>query len=408
MASTKNTSTKGKTLLLNTLLLVFCVVVIALFCFGPDAKVREFEEYLISFDSNGGSNVAELKITEGDKLKAPPAPTREGYIFVGWLLDGEPFDFSKEITDDVTLTAQWEVKKPDAVYYTIAFSTGGGSTIAPLTVEEGTTGSMPIAPTREGFTFVEWQFNGLTYDFTTPVTKDITLIAKWEVEEDEPTEPEEEGFKVKFNLNGGSGSIKTQTIEEGGKATKPSSNPKRSGYTFVGWTLSGKDYDFNSVVTKDITLVAQWNKLEANKFNVDIYNVNGFCSYVAVEEGKTFAIPSKCKIAQDGLNLVGWSTSKNATSANVTENKTTVSKNMTIYPVYKEKTYKVGCDYQTDATGNANTCKLYITEDGKKIQASGIFINNRPADVINIKGQWEKISEVTFNYKTLSGKTAKK
>ena len=48
-------------------------------------------------------------------------------------------------------------------------------------------------------------------------------------------------------------------VEEGKKVMKPST-PTRNGYTFVGWTLNGSNYNFNSAVKGNITLVAKWEK----------------------------------------------------------------------------------------------------------------------------------------------------
>ena len=64
---------------------------------------------------------------------------------------------------------------------------------------------------------------------------------------------------VKFDTNGGSKNPDDQTVEHEKTATEPE-KPTRDGYTFKGWTLDEKDYDFNSPVTKDITLVAKWEK----------------------------------------------------------------------------------------------------------------------------------------------------
>lgn len=64
---------------------------------------------------------------------------------------------------------------------TVAFDSKGGSPINPQRVESGKTISKPANPTRSGYDFVEWQLNGKTYNFSTPVTKDITLTAKWKV-----------------------------------------------------------------------------------------------------------------------------------------------------------------------------------------------------------------------------------
>lgn len=365
-------SRKSKTLILNTLLLVFCVVIIALFCFGPTTKENKvLESYNIIFDSDGGSAIAALKIEEGTKIEQPEAPTREGYIFVGWMLGDEFYDFASDVTGDVTLKAKWEVKQPDLKYYTISFSTGGGTTVTPITVQEGTTGYAPISPTRDGFTFVEWQLNGLTYDFTQIVNEDITLVAIWEVVVDEPEEPEEPAevvtkYKVKFNLNGGTGgNAKTQNIEEGKKASKPSKNPTKSGYTFVGWYLDGKAYDFSTAVTKDITLTAQWQEVKAKIYYVDVHYANGsICDSVSVEEGKTITIPSACaKPTKDGANFKGWSTSKNATTANFTPGSTKITKTISIYPAFANKVYAATC-VKSSNTGSP-TCTLNATIDGK-------------------------------------------
>lgn len=64
-------------------------------------------------------------------------------------------------------------------------------------------------------------------------------------------------FTVRFNVNGGSSSIPNQQVELNRRATKPS-DPVRNGYTFKGWKLGDNYYDFNSPVTGDITLKADW------------------------------------------------------------------------------------------------------------------------------------------------------
>lgn len=382
-------SKKSKTLILNTLLLVFCVVIIALFCFGPTTKeIEVLESYNITFDSDGGTAIAALKIEEGNKIEQPEAPTREGYIFVGWMLGDELYDFASDVTGDVTLKAKWEVMQPDVNYYTISFSTGGGTLVTPITVQEGTTGNAPIPPTRDGFTFVEWQLNGLTYDFTQVVNGDITLVAIWEVVSEDPEEPEEPGeevttYKVKFSLNGGTGgNAKTQTVEEGKKASKPSKNPTKSGYTFLGWYLDGKAYDFSTAVTKDITLTAQWQEVKATTYNVDFYTYDGtWCGYVTVESGKTATLPSNCKAAsRTGYKFIGWNTNSKATSANFVPGTTKVTSNTKVYQIYQEIVYNVSCTKpdtyaQTcivSVSGASSVDSVSVTFKGKQVPASVI------------------------------------
>ena len=66
-------------------------------------------------------------------------------------------------------------------------------------------------------------------------------------------------YVVTFNLNGAMGSIPSQYVSAGSRATKPA-DPTREGYTFKGWQLNGKDYNFNSLVVNNIILVAKWTK----------------------------------------------------------------------------------------------------------------------------------------------------
>jgi uncharacterized repeat protein (TIGR02543 family) len=137
--------------------------------------------------------------------------------------------------------------------YTVSFNSNGGSAVPSQIVDSGGTANRPADPTRSLYTFDDWYSNtGLTtvYDFSTPVTGDITLYAKWN-----PV-----GYTVSFNSNGGS-AVPSQPVDSGGTATRPA-DPTRSGYAFDDWysnTGLTTVYDFTTPVTSDITLHAKWN-----------------------------------------------------------------------------------------------------------------------------------------------------
>ncbi len=57
-------------------------------------------------------------------------------------------------------------------------------------VEDGACATEPAAPTRSGYIFRGWTLNGAAYDFSTPVTSDITLTAKWEREDSGKVDPD--------------------------------------------------------------------------------------------------------------------------------------------------------------------------------------------------------------------------
>ena len=77
---------------------------------------------------------------------------------------------------------------PAPTTYTVSFNSYGGSEVTSQTVVKGGTATEPENPTREGYEFIKWELNGYDYNFETPVENDITLVARWEVEAEEPEE----------------------------------------------------------------------------------------------------------------------------------------------------------------------------------------------------------------------------
>ena len=155
-------------------------------------------------------------------------------------------------------------------------------------VKKGKITESLYTPTKEGYEFLGWYYKNKEFNFNKEVKEDMTLTAKWqqilptdtteesETEDDENKEEEKEEqpvekneFIVKFNSNGG-GSVSSQTIKKGGKVTKPS-NPTRKNYDFINWYLNDSVYNFNTEVTKDMTLTAKWkfNGVYVNKVTLD-------------------------------------------------------------------------------------------------------------------------------------------
>ena len=126
----------------------------------------EINQYTITFDTAGGSEIAPITQDYGTAITAPADPTREGYTFIGWD-KAIPTTMPAE---NMTVTAQWEINQ-----YTITFDTAGGSEITPITQDYETAITAPADPTREGYTFMGW-------DQEIPKTMpadNITLKARW-------------------------------------------------------------------------------------------------------------------------------------------------------------------------------------------------------------------------------------
>lgn len=96
--------------------------------------------YTVSFNSAGGSAVGSQTVKHGGTAERPDAPTRTGYTFTGWELDGAAFDFGTAITDDITLTAQWSRKSSGG--------SSGGSASSGYAVSVGgmKNGSVSVSP----------------------------------------------------------------------------------------------------------------------------------------------------------------------------------------------------------------------------------------------------------------------
>ena len=136
----------------------------------------------VTFNSNEGSAVAAQELFSGDKAVEPTAPTKSGYRFVKWQLSGADYDFNTAVTADIKLDAVWQKT------WTVTFNSDGGSDVAAATVDDGATVAAPDpAPTKGGYDFVEWRKEGesVAYDFATAVNANITLVAQWEVAQDD-------------------------------------------------------------------------------------------------------------------------------------------------------------------------------------------------------------------------------
>ena len=138
------------------------------------------KSFNITFNSDGGTKVNPQTVEEGKLVTKPVNPTKTGYVFEAWQLNGKNYDFNTKVSSDITLVAKYRALK----IISITFDTGeGGSRVPTQTIVEGNKINVPAVPTKEGYRFVEWQLNGKKFDFNTKITSDITLKALWQEQE---------------------------------------------------------------------------------------------------------------------------------------------------------------------------------------------------------------------------------
>lgn len=68
------------------------------------------KKYKVTFDAKNGSEIKEVLVSENGKVKKPQKPTRKGYTFVCWQVDGKKYNFNKNVTKDIELVAKWKKK----------------------------------------------------------------------------------------------------------------------------------------------------------------------------------------------------------------------------------------------------------------------------------------------------------
>jgi uncharacterized repeat protein (TIGR02543 family) len=139
-------------------------------------------ESTISFDTTGGSVISSITQDYGTSVAKPTDPTRTGYTFSGWYYEGTVYTFSTMPANSIELTAQWTINQ-----YTIHFDSNGGSTVASITQNYGTSIAEPTEPTRSGYTFTGWYTDeNCTQDWNsaTPITGNMTVYAGWDGSEE--------------------------------------------------------------------------------------------------------------------------------------------------------------------------------------------------------------------------------
>lgn len=184
--------------------------------------------------------IEQTKVKEFELIKEPTIPKRENYLFLGWYIGEELYDFNTKVTKDIILTAKYKL---DVV--TVTYDLDGGEGLAIETIPRGENLSIPNPPIKKGYKFIKWTLNDKDFSFTTKIDEDITLKAIWE---------KIEYVTITYDTDGGS-SIDPTTIEKYSKInTLPI--PKKDGYIFQEWQLNGVIFNVDSIVQNDITIKA--------------------------------------------------------------------------------------------------------------------------------------------------------
>ncbi len=226
--------------------------------------------YTATFDSDGGSEVASITQDYGTPIIAPSDPVKIGYTFDGWD-NTIPATMPAE---NQTFVAQWIINK-----YTIMFDTDGGTPVDSITQDYNTAVTAPVAPTKLGYTFDKW-------DSPVPDNMPVdgaSLKAIWTIN----------SYGATFSAE----DVITAISVNFGEAIDVPADPVKPGYTFTGWTPIIPD----TMPAEDVAFVATWI---INNYNAT-FDVDAVLTIVPTEFGSIITVPADP--LKTGYTFTGWS-----------------------------------------------------------------------------------------------------
>jgi uncharacterized repeat protein (TIGR02543 family) len=293
-------------------------------------------QYTITFDSAGGSSVADITQAYASPVTAPTDPTKAGYTFAGW----NPAVPTTMPLGGVALTAHWTANQ-----YTITFDSAGGSPVADITQDYGSAISAPADPTKTGYTFAGW-------NPTIPTTMPLggtSLTAQWTIN----------SYTVTFDANTGSGSMASETRPYNTLTALTINSFTKTGYSFRGWNAQangggtpyadGATYPF----TANTTLYAQWS---INSYTVTFDANTGSGSMAS--ETEPYNTPSALTLnsfTKTGYSFSGWNTQANGGGAAYADGAAyPFTANTTLYAQWSINNYTVTFDANTGSGSMAS------------------------------------------------------
>ena len=297
------------------------------------------KQYTVTFVSDGEVVLTQSAV-RGSSIAPPENLEKLGYKLARWENeDGMTWDFGKRtVTSDVTLTAVWE---KDSTKYKVTFDPNGGELNGrgSENVAIGDCVTVPRDPSRERYDFAGWYLGDKPWNFSTKITENITLTAKWTAKT---------YYWVSFDVGAAVG-IPPIEVEAGYSVSAPD-EPTLARYNFGGWYLDGTEWDFSAPVTESITLTAEW--LPKTYYYVS-FNVGAGSSISPVEVEEGALLPEITSPTLDRYRFAGWYIDDEGTEvewdagAPITENITLTAK--WIPRVYYTVSFDVGNAYIIDS-----------------------------------------------------------
>jgi uncharacterized repeat protein (TIGR02543 family) len=291
------------------LILFVSFSLMAVACDGGEDPIDPTDpvEYTVSFETNGGNQIASVTVEDGKKVTAPSQPTKEGYDFAGWFTDSaleNAFSFSTNITEDITLYAKWT--EVDVEAPTITANAGNILTYtqgddAPdfktfVTITDPTDGNITVTDAMVNTTNVNMNIVGsfvVVYSYTSTSDKSASLSLTFTIEAPvdlfgncDPNFPE---GQVNLDLNGDTvvlGTWMRNFLDPFWITAKPTelnsmkktciTRAKTEHNANLGW------YAYDNALNHPNEIIQQY---VSGDFKADFYNINSHYLGQLVESG---------------------------------------------------------------------------------------------------------------------------
>ena len=222
--------------------------------------------YTITFDTDGGSEISPIKVRANEYPIKPSNPTKLGYDFKEWQLNGKTFYWNFLPTSNITLKAVWTAKKS----LKLTFNSSGGSTVADMNVYKGDTANLP-EPTKAGYVFAGWYYRNTKYTNTTVINSSVTLTAKWITTDEANAEQAIKSIKSSYEILNGGTKIKV---------------------TYAGCVITNTNADLLEEITRGTA-----DQTVTLKFNVECGTIKKTATSKAIIKASTYSYQL------DGLTL---------------------------------------------------------------------------------------------------------
>ena len=344
-------------------------------------KIKKDESTVVRIDYDRNEITLTLDLTGGktDKVKgrfgAPVSvanPTKAGFTFNGWKPE-LPKTFPAE---NGMYTAQWAGKGTYSITYNLDGGTNDSANPSSYNVETETI--QLKAATKTGYTFQGWYADkAFTGSAVTEIKKgsidNKEFWAKWE----------KNNYKVTFDPKGGTPAPAEQTVPYKDKASTPSPDPKKEGYTLEGWYNKEGNARWvfsKNEITKNTELYAKWNiNTYPVSFSVDGTPANGTLkakvdggtetetSPITVEYGKTVTFTAAAITTPlDEFTVDKWTVDGVVVQGNTSNTYVhTVTKGATIKVTFKSLyvpvTYAELAEYLANTASDTALNKIEVT-----------------------------------------------